>query len=126
MAILLLDKVWINLVATGEGVAGHSVYGRDAGFVATGEVRTFAGGRRRSISQVGEAGTYSCTLRFMTQTQIETLQSWARRTVQVRDNLGRKFFGVYYDVNPKEIAKGLGAQYDVPIVVNVVTYTEGV
>ena|SRR5690349_16993308 len=123
MTTLTLDKIWVNLVATGDSVSGYSAFGRSIVKEAAGEVRTYGGGRQRSISQVGVRGTYTFTLRFLTQAQVDTLESWMSQLVQVRDNLGRKYFGVYYSLPATEVIRGQ-IQFDVTLELNLVTWTE--
>lgn len=123
MATLNLTKTFVNLLASGAAVSGQTGRGRGEGYAAPGEVRTFAGGRRRSIVSAGELGSYEFTMLRLTRTDVETLRQWVGQTVQVRDNKGRRFFGVYYEV---KIDEYLDPKYNVSIKLTVVTQAEGV
>lgn len=123
MATLQLNAVWVNLLATGQAVKGASARGRGETYRVPGEVRTYAGGRRRSITMAGELGRYTFRMRRLTRTDVETLRGWAGQAVQVRDNKGRLFRGVFYDV---DIVEYLDAKWDVAIALDVVTADEGV
>lgn len=62
-----------------------------------GEVRTYAGGRRRSITRAGRPRSF--TLQFdvvQDRPLLDTLRGWKGQPVLARDPYGRKVFGVYY------------------------------
>lgn len=124
MATLTLGKGFVNLVATGQAVSGYMDPDRGEDYEVPGEVRTYAGGRRRSITAAGEAGTYRPVFRNVPRTTVETLRTWQGQLVQVRDNVGRRFVGVYHGVTPTEI-RGAGT-WDVGFTLTVVTAPEGV
>lgn len=121
MATLTLTKLFINRVATTEFVSAYSQRGRAPTYEREGTVRTNAGGRQRAVSQVGERGTYAFVLQDVTQAQITSLREWMGETVEVRDNRGQQFFGVYF-------ALGVGERdneptlYTVAISLRVVSY----
>lgn len=119
MAALELDKLWVNLMATGEAVSAYSAPGRPESHGIQGEVRTYAGGRRRSVAVVGVEATYAFTLLMLTAAQLETLRGWKGLPVQVRDNKGRRFVGVYYAVPADEVRDAV--LYHAAIELHVVT-----
>lgn len=124
IAALILDRIWINLYATGVGVFAYSAQGREESYETTGEVRTYAGGRRRAVTSAGEIGKYKFTLRLVARADVETIRNWAGATVQVRDNKGRRFFGTYLIVT---ISERVGdSTFDVALELTVVTAAEGV
>jgi hypothetical protein len=124
MATLNLTKVFVNLVSTGAAVSGVSARDRAEDYTIPGETRTYAGGRRRAITQAGELGTYKFQLMLISRASVDTLRSWQGQTVQVRDNKGRRFFGVFYGVSVVEIVSR--STWHVSIELSVVTQTEGV
>lgn len=125
MAVLVLSKLWVNRLDTGEAVSAYS-QDRAEAHTSDGEVRGYAGGRQRSITREGEAGQFTFTLRRVPLADVETLRTWKGLTVQVRDNRGRKFFGVYFGVPiVKEYRDNLDL-YDVTIELRTVTVSEGV
>lgn len=124
MAQLDLTKVWINLMATGAAVSAYSAPARSRQHDQTGNVRTYAGGRQRSITQVGEHGAFSFTLRDVSLTTIDTLRLWIGLSVQVRDHRSQRFFGVYYAVPITEAREP--TLYDVTIALQTITAVEGV
>jgi hypothetical protein len=125
MATLTLTAVWVNLVATGQAVSGVSGRGRAESYEYPGEVRTYAGGRRRSITSAGELGSYGVSLFNVPRSTVETLRTWAGQTVQVRDNTGRRFVGVFFKVDVADPPPGLSL-WDCSFALNVVTYAEAV
>jgi hypothetical protein len=123
MAVLTLTKMWINRLDTGEGVSGYTSADRDRTHVAHGEVRTYAGGRQRSISSAGEVSTFSFAMLDISATDVDTLRSWKKVAVVVRDHRGQKYFGVFFEVSVTEIKT---AGYNVAISLKFVDTTEGV
>jgi hypothetical protein len=65
----------------------------DQGF---GEVRTYAGGRRRSVSRTGNARTISLAPDWMARAEVAQLRTWLGRVVLYRDPTGRKVYGVFH------------------------------
>jgi hypothetical protein len=124
VASLVLTKTWVNLVATGAAVSGQTARGRGEKYEAAGEVRTYAGGRRRAVSQAGEAGTYTFTLMLVPRATVDTLHSWEGLLVQVRDHKGRQFFGVFNAITVTEYVSR--SSWDVTIALTAVTYDVGV
>lgn len=124
MATLSLTKTYVNLVSTGAAVSGQSGRGRGEEYAADGEVTTFAGGRRRSITAVGVATKYTFRLLFLPRASVDLLQAWQGQLVQVRDHKGRRFFGVYHQVAVDEIVSR--STWHVAIGLIAVTSDEGV
>lgn len=124
MAQLNLTKVFINLLASGAAVSAQSAPRRDREHDQVGEVRTFAGGRQRSITRVGERGVFSFVLVDVSLATVELLRTWVGQPVQVRDHRGQRFFGVYFAVSTVESKDP--SLYSVPIALRTVTTVEGV
>lgn len=123
MPTLTLDRTWVNLLTTGEAVSAYTGRGRSRQAETEGSVQRLAGGRFRSVSTVGVRRTQTFMLRDVSASQLETLEQWVSQTVIVRDNRGRKMYGVYYQVG---YADGMNpSYYDVQLDVTEVTYQEG-
>lgn len=125
MTILLLPKVFINRLDTGEYVSAFSAPARTRSKEITGDVRQYAGGRQRSYSQVGVSGMWTARLRDLTLSTVETLEGWMGREVQVRDHRGQLFNGVFYSV-PVDEHKGAPTLYDVTLTFKFITVPSGV
>lgn len=125
MATLTLDKTWVNLVSTGAGVSGNMRGEMPSSFEMSGEVRTFAGGRQRSVASEGERGIFAFSLYGLTLATIDTLRLWKGQAVLVRDARGQYAYGVMYkvDVNPRAYDFNL---YEVNLTLRVVTQVESV
>jgi hypothetical protein len=123
MATLTLDRVWVNRMDSGESVSAMSGVARSRQHDMAGEVRTYAGGRQRSVTTEGERGQFAFTLRLVSQDAIDTLREWKGLDVQVRDHRGQRFFGVYFAVNVIELREA--TLYDVAIELRTVTVVEG-
>lgn len=125
IATLILTKTFVNLFTTDESVSGYRT-GDDADTAdMQGRVATYAGGRQRGVISEGVAGGWGFTLKGLTVAQTETLRLWLGQTVYVRDNRGRKLFGVLLSV-PRTPWKESLDVYDVEISLRVVTVVEGV
>jgi hypothetical protein len=125
MAVLLLTKLWINLLSTGEAVSAHTQPQRPSVFSLTGEVLSFAGGRQRSVTAEGESGTFSFTLQDVTLAQRDTLRTWFGLNVIVRDHRGQMFTGVFYAANVAERITE-PTLYEISITLQTTTTAEGV
>ncbi|WP_435233372.1 hypothetical protein [Micromonospora aurantiaca (nom. illeg.)] len=127
MSTLILDRLWINRLDTGEAVAAKS-WDRSPSYDMDGEVRSYAGGRQRSISTEGERGSVSFTLRKLPLATVELLRSWMGLAVQVRDDRGQCWVGVFFQVRPDEPLTAPGAPssywWDVALTVRTVTAPE--
>jgi hypothetical protein len=124
MATVTFNKIFVNLVATGQAVSGYSARGRTEKYVQGGEVRTYANGRRRSIATEEDVGTYGFQLLLVPRTTVDTLTSWRGLLVQVRDHKGRLFYGVYRDATVEEIVSR--AAWNVATTLTVVTFDPSV
>lgn len=124
MTTLTLTKLFVNLLSTGAFVAAQSD-GRASAFSNIGEVKQLAGERFRSVTVAGEAGTFSFVLLDVPAADVETLKTWKGQTVQVRDDRGRVFVGVYHNVSPTDV-RDKKTSYNVPITLKTVTVDPGV
>lgn len=124
IATLNLTKVWVNLLATGATVSAQSGPDRGRQHDQAGEVRTYAGGRQRSITTAGERGQFTVTLVDVSLTTVELLRGWIGQPVQLRDHRGQRFFGVFYAVNVIEAKDPV--YYNVAIDLRTLTVAEGV
>lgn len=120
MATLVLNRLWLNLVATGAAVSGYSAPGRAPSYGMDGTIATYAGGRQRSITREGVHGSYVTTLLLMSRADITTLRGWMGQAVQVRDDRGRVFVGVFRDV-PEIERQGIPDKFDVPLSLGLVS-----
>ncbi len=123
MAHVDLAYTWVNLLSTGESVKGYTAKGRQHGRAGEGETRRMAGGRFRAVGTLGVRRTQAFAMRDLSLDDIETLELWIGQTVLVRDNRGRRMFGVYWSV-PTTDRKDPN-YYDVQLDVTEVTYEEG-
>jgi hypothetical protein len=124
MATLTLTKTFITLVATGTSVSGQTARDRGEKYEIAIDVRTYAGGRSRAVSQVGEVGTYTTTLILVPRATVDTLRSWEGLLVQVRDHKGRQFFGVFNSITVAEYVSRMS--WDVTLTLTTVTFDPSV
>jgi hypothetical protein len=123
MASVTLKRVWINLVDTGDAVvAASSDRMRERGI--KGEKRQYAGGRYRSVYEIGKTGSFSFVLRDVSDADVETLDTWLGQLVQLRDHRGKKLFGWFTSMSIKE--RKTDNYNDVSIAIDELTYNEAV
>lgn len=123
MATLVLDRVWINLVATGQSM---NAYSKDRGrqMAVDGEVRTYGGGRRRAVIAVGRLNTVPFTLVQLSELQVVNLEEWMGLLVMFRDHRGQRFVGTYFGMDFKE--RKPKDRWDIGLTLHEVTWVEGV
>ena len=124
MAELMLTKVWVNLVRTGEAMSGQSMRERTQSHEVSGDVQQFAGGRSRGIGEEGIRSNFEFTMRDMSLEDIETLKTWFGETVLARDHRGQHFYGAFYHIDIMEMREP--DLYDIKIPLRTVTFDEGV
>lgn len=125
MTTLTLAKCWINLATTGEAVSAQREDDSADTRTVAGRIGTYSGGRQRAITQEGIGGTWQVSLRQVPYADTEKLRSWMGQTVLVRDNRGRKEYGVILEV-PRSGWKEQLDTYDVALTLQLVTYDENV
>ncbi len=127
MATLSLSKTWINLATTGsvDFVAAWRDAEESDVKQATGAVRQFAGGRQRGITQVGTASGWTFVLRMVPTVDTDKLALWLGQTVLVRDNRGRRMWGIMLACPRRPLKEQLDL-YDVEVTVSGVDVDENV
>ncbi len=81
MAVVNLETAWVNLASDlSQNLALWSADWSDERAVV-GEVRTYAGGRRRVVSRVGTRRDLTVTFPAITSAQLETLVGWAGQVI---------------------------------------------
>ncbi len=100
--ILTLDRLWLNRTDTGEAISARSGDDRPTGYAVDGEVRTYAGGRRRAITTAGTKGSVQRTLEAIDLATADRLKGWLGLHVQMRDHRGQRWFGVFLSVDVRE------------------------
>lgn len=98
-----LRTLWINDAADpGDVMAFAFMASLSVGTAARGEVRTYAGGRRRAIVRAGLARSPRASLPWCTRAQVAWLEAHVKRLVWVRDHTGRRIAGMYFGVEVSE------------------------
>ena len=122
MAVVLLDRVFLSLVADLSQTVPAFSADRSEVQSAPGEVRRMANGRLRTVTRAGSARTLGVTLRNLTPAQVLLLRAWVGKTVLFRDVWGRKMFGAYFSIDVKDY-RDRSAQ-DVSFTLSEVTVSE--
>lgn len=124
MATLVLTKTFVNLLSSGQAVGYYTQPFRTQQYDVDGQVRTYGGGRQRSITTFGQKGTYDFTLVSVLPADLAILQSWIGQTVEVRNTKGERYVGVYYQLKVGE--RFADKEYDVAIELKALTVPDGV
>jgi hypothetical protein len=128
--IVQLSKLWLTNVVSLESIGAGSDPKRAQAYSVKGEIRTYAGGRQRSVGSIGAAGQWSFTLVELTLTQVNTLRTWMASgvTVFARDHRGQSMYGTFFAVDVGEnMAQTIAyATYTADVALQRVDVVEGV
>lgn len=97
MAAVTLFAVWLGLGTALDAQIELEVSSIEDDDGVVGDVRTYAGGRRRSVTTAGR--TRSVQIKFdvlQNRAQLATLRSWAGKRVLFRDPFGRRMWCVFF------------------------------
>lgn len=119
------DNIWITDVVSLVSVVAASP-GRDVSAALTGSVRLYAGGRRRIVSTPADEVTYPLTLRWVSDTDTAQLVAWRGRLLLLRDTLGRRVFGTYFQVDQSDVTRGAEFWHDLSLTFVQSDYDEAV
>lgn len=125
MAVVTLRTLWLNNAA--DPSKSQSFPLMKALQVTTarkGEVREYSAGRLRSVTKRGGKRSLTASLPHCTREQVAWLEQQQSQLLCVRDDRGRKFWAVYYDLPVDEHFYNTDA--DLQLVLNEVTHTEAV
>lgn len=125
MASVELHTLWLNDMADLSDYRSFTYMSKlTVKPVIDGEVRTYAGGRRRAIQRPGRFHELTATLPACTRDQLEWLAEKVGSPVLVRDDRGRKFYGVFFDVDTDE--HQYDAEGDASLSITEITHSEAV
>lgn len=97
MVHINLHTLWVNRVAD---PSVRQVFPYMSALTVTtnhsGEVRRYASGRLRAVQLAGRTRTVSATLPACTREQVLWLERYQGESVCLRDDRGRKLWGVYF------------------------------
>lgn len=98
--VVALDAIWFNDAADPSDARAFQCVGDSYQFsdkVGGGVESGYASGRSRSFSTADDDTTFQGTLQGLSSADRDWLRSKRGKAVCVRDPLGRKVFGVFYD-----------------------------
>jgi hypothetical protein len=127
--IVILNKVWLVNLATGEMLGVQSDPARSWSGKVDGAVRKYAGGRQRAVGSVGLANAWKVTLVELTQAQAELLETWMASgvTVFARDARGQAMYATFFAVDRAEnFGVYPSATYDCAVELDRVDVVEGI
>lgn len=102
MSTVTLTGVWLSLAADpSEYRAFPYVTALQPSTAVQGVVRLLANGRERVVRRAGRSTPMTLTFET-TQADVSWLEDHVGETVCVRDDMGRKFFGAFFEVLVQE------------------------
>jgi hypothetical protein len=134
---LVLDRVVVSevvedpnitprvVVAGSAGSVGGSTSGKTDDLSQEGSFRTYGGGNTRLILGSTQTRTQTLALRAITDADLDVLKALLGHTICYRDTYGRRIFGAFLDLNIVNIPLS-GGKIDVGLVIQTLTYDEGV
>lgn len=103
MASISLDTVLLGPVADLTSQVRLDVASLRERDGKSGEVRTYANGRRRAVARAGRLRTVVLQAEVLrNRVLLDALRDWEGQTVLLRDPRGRKVYGVFYDLEIDE------------------------
>lgn len=125
MAIVTLYTVWLNSITEPSDYATFpTMSALKISPSKDGKVRRLANGRLRAVTHEGIARTAALTLPYCDRDQVTWLEDHVAELVCVRDDRGRKLFGMYFSVNLDE-ARYSTEFCNASVTLNEVTHSEG-
>lgn len=125
MTTLVLNQVFINNMSTGDYVAAHAAPDRQRTLAVEGGVRTYGDGRRRGVGQIGRMNDMQVRLVDMPELPVVALEEWIGEHVMYRDDRGRRFVCVYYQMDYREY-RAEKQRYDIGLTLFEVSWGEKV
>ena len=126
MSALALGAVFLNAAADLSDFARFdSPTGLQVNTSQDGQVRTLANGRTRIVKRAGTPRTFSLSLPYLQRADIAWLEAHVGDLLCIRDHLGRKAYGVYFDVPVKEV-QYVSDRADVDLSLTEVSHSESV
>lgn len=124
MASLTLTRLWIHSAADLSDYLVLPWVQSSEDVTVQGQVRTYANGRRRSVSRPGAATRLPYTLPYVSPAQLEDLRGRVGVLQMVRDSRGRLHWGQFWSLQVSE--RPTSTFKTVSFVLEVVTFSEAV
>lgn len=124
--MLTIEDVWLTDVADPSVSVRAASPERSSEVELDGEVRFYAGGRRRVITSARDTAKYPLTLQWLTDAQVATLTGWRGRVLLLRDAFGRRVFGSYLALDVKDVYVDGGRASIVSLTFTELTYSDAV
>lgn len=117
MATVTLTTLWLNDADDLTDMASFRFLSKLSATPQTpGEVRVYGNGRLRAINRAGGQKQLAATLPACDRDQITWIEDHAGRLLLVRDDRGRRFWGIYYSPTIDEHAYNTDADVSLTLV----------
>lgn len=130
MAEVTLDHVYFHLASDLSDYCSAVTDGEASSPSVPGQVTEYAGGRLAGMSRDAEFEPVTFTLNLLNRSAYWWLKDHKGQLVMVRDEVGEKVYGIYWEVNRAEHPGAIDdegrAAVDVSLTVNPVTFSEEV
>jgi hypothetical protein len=111
MAVVILDRLWFNLVSDIEQsltFEGHANLQADTKL--DGDLRQYGSARQRAVFGPHTERKWKVALTMADRFDLGVLASWSRQTVMFRDRKGIKIYGTWFDFRAEDWGHGLTVQ----------------
>lgn len=103
MAAVLLGAIWLNRADNlNDSIAFTNIKTYKVSRTKDGEVRALANGRMRAVQRAATVRYAELELELCDRQQIDWLETHVGEAVCIRDDRGRKWYGVYFSVGVTE------------------------
>jgi hypothetical protein len=123
---VVFTDLWLTDVSNPSVSVHASFTERVASTSVAGQVRTYAGGRRRVITTPADTVAFPLTLQAVTAAEVAVLEGWRGKVVLLRDTSGRRVFGSFMALDVRDTWTVDGPLADVGLTVTQVDYSEAV
>ena len=123
---VLFEDAWLTDVANPSVSVHASFPERGSNPAIAGEVRFYAGGRRRVITSANRSATFPLTLQLLSDADLDLLDSWAGRVLLLRDGAGRRVWGTFLALDVEDFWDPEGTLHNVGLTFTELTYDEAV
>ena len=128
MASVALDELWLHEAASNSTYITSVLSTLRETTAKPGAVRMYAGGNSRSVTSAGFSREFQVELRLADRADVDQLRRWveAGTLLLLREPLGRRLWGVSYDLGVNELPGTSGDFADVSFTFRRTSYSEAV
>ncbi len=124
MAAIRLDRAHLNAVADLNDGVSFATSGRSFDVAQAGEVRVYAGGRKRVVTRPLKTRTFGLTAVRVPGATLSWLNDHAGQLLLFRDHRGRRYFVTYFGLGIEDVK--IAPLFNVTLQLQEITHQEAV